>query len=60
MMQRHILWPCMALSSEKGACAEELANYLLHLAFPWRLGLQLFNFPWIYFCYVRTMIIAKL
>lgn len=60
MTQRHILWPCIALSSEKGACAEELANYPLRLAFPQRLGLQLFNFPWIYLYRVTTMIIAKL
>lgn len=59
MMQRHVLWPCMALWSKEGACAEELISSLLHLAFPWRSGLQLFNFPWIYlYCFI-TMIIAK-
>lgn len=50
----------MALSSEKGACAEEVANYLLHLAFLQRLGLQLFNFPRIYLYRITAMVIAKL
>lgn len=50
----------MALPFGEGASAEELASYLLHLGFPQRLGLHLFNFPGIYLYCVTAMTVAKL
>lgn len=57
MTQRYILWPCMAVPF--GASAGELASYLLHLGFPQRPGLQLFNFSGIYLYCVTAMTVVQ-